>query len=1133
MNYKDKIKNLYQLKKEVEKSDNTVLVNQINEIIKKIHQDQVVISFIGHFSSGKSSLINHIFGEHILPSSPVPTTSNTAQIIISDQENVRINLDNHTYSDLERYEDIKKVNTLNHEIESVEIYRPSHIFENNTVIQDTPGIDATFKNHAASTMKFLLISDVVFYTVEYNHVNSEKNFEQIKALNELNVPVVLVINQIDKHQDSEISFEDFKSTIADNIERWDLKLERTIFTSIFDALHNEIDQVPPLMNNYAATAKANKEVYFERMIQYIESSQLTYLQQQKEKLLSELNLEAEEIDGAYQKTLDNVAINEEQSVLTAENNTELLLNAVKDIIKNAYLMPFEMREKIREMLETYANNYKVPGLFGKKAKLISIQEEKVREVLLSMNAIIEKQITFQLKEYYSKFTKYLTDASPINTLVFEVSSEDITSLIKPQETITNDYVLIYSDQLKNLIERMVINQQKSWHEQFIKNINMSNLNTNDELNEESVKFENYFVNESFIKSISSKNYLHYYIHVDESIDKLIDREYIKFDLNTMHSQEKVRIYKEHVTLDENLDNTTQILNTLSDINYFEADIAKIHNQIQRLNNNITKIVVFGAFSAGKSAMINALLKQEILVSSPNPTTASITEIQYGTKNFVTFKSEQDILKSLNDMMYSSALEIVTIPQWIKKFKGKLSDLNAQNRNFAEAIMLNYEKYEAHLKNQVTIKVSDSEIDQYTANDTHAAFVKKITLGIQNEFLKDKIIIDSPGTGSTNSRHTKETTEIIADSDLLIYVSYYNHVYTEKDKAFLSYLNEVEVINDDSQNFFVINAVDLAKDDQELQSVINYLSEELLDLGIADPIYPVSSRDALISYDDNFSTYKAAIEYFVKTTSKQQKIKQINHHAKTLLNKAQSIVDNFETYEKHIQIRNAHYKTWMSSFPIDHNLSDKVTNALIDMLIEQTTYLKDKMKIQLYDALKSEINTSSNVQTMHQSYLHAVQNKLNEELYLIMPRLNKNAQNQFNQQVSIISNDLEQHEIYEDLQFKNQLLDANDISISQITNTLHQLKLPNIKQKQLMNPTLRSELYDNIHAQTLRQINEMIESYKSKTTQLIYDNSYKMTEYIDKKQKSIEYTINDKLAQKIDPQLKNEVSEALKKLEVIK
>ena len=47
----------------------------------------------------------------------------------------------------------------------------------------------------------------------------------------------------------------------------------------------------------------------------------------------------------------------------------------------------------------------------------------------------------------------------------------------------------------------------------------------------------------------------------------------------------------------------------------------IKDTLERLENKLVKIGVFGTFSAGKSSLINALLGGQYLVSSPNPTTA--------------------------------------------------------------------------------------------------------------------------------------------------------------------------------------------------------------------------------------------------------------------------------------------------------------------------------------------------------------------------------------------------------------------------------------------------------------------------------------------------------------------------------
>src|SRR5699024_5873275 len=76
------------LKKEILKSQNDTLVSQIDHAILKTYKDQLVFSFIGHYSAGKSSLINYLLEQDILPSSPVPTTSNTVAVQIGDDTEI-------------------------------------------------------------------------------------------------------------------------------------------------------------------------------------------------------------------------------------------------------------------------------------------------------------------------------------------------------------------------------------------------------------------------------------------------------------------------------------------------------------------------------------------------------------------------------------------------------------------------------------------------------------------------------------------------------------------------------------------------------------------------------------------------------------------------------------------------------------------------------------------------------------------------------------------------------------------------------------------------------------------------------------------------------------------------------------
>ena len=79
------------------------------------------------------------------------------------------------------------------------------------------------------------------------------------------------------------------------------------------------------------------------------------------------------------------------------------------------------------------------------------------------------------------------------------------------------------------------------------------------------------------------------------------------------------------------------------------------------------------------------------------------------------------------------------------------------------------------------------------------------------------------------------------ADCIFYVSYYNHAFSKADRAFLVQLGRLKDAFEKDKIFFVINAIDLTKDEEEQAAVQVYLQEQLQLYGIRSPrILPVSS-----------------------------------------------------------------------------------------------------------------------------------------------------------------------------------------------------------------------------------------------------------------------------------------------------
>lgn len=989
---------LYKLKKEIEKSSNQQLIKQINEMIKKIYNEQYTVSFVGHFSAGKSTLINNVIGQNILPSSPVPTTSNTAQLISSDKNSISVNLNNNQYTVVDNQEDVKRLNTEDREVESIEIEFTSDKFNKGFTFQDTPGVDSMSDNHRESAFQYLLTSNYVFYTVDYNHVQSDMNFNFIKSLNKLDIPVILVVNQVDKHDEDEISFETYKNRVNKAVTDWKLNLEKIFYVSKYDTPNNENQ----LFNQYIHQLdqqRTEHQVFIDRVTNYIKQEQLKYINQHMETILSDIDSTEETFDDDYQAYKEKFNVQSEQSLIQDKDQfTSNLKEKRKEILDNAYLMPYEMRETILHYLETTAKDYKVKGLFNKDKKKAMIQDETLEQVKEALDIKIHDEITKVWIKSLENLNKYIQDANLFEKIInqqYTISKEELSGHVQEQTSITNDYVLIYSKGITEMINRKIRNETNQLIEEIVNASevhNESNEETN-QLNE----YETYVEFKNLKTSLITNNYQHYYIHLDESIDKLIDRHFIHInDLDLEDKKETKQQFKEVQTehQENNLQQLKDQINHLKKLPLFEGEVHNIESQVERIEHNITKIAVFGTFSAGKSSLINAILQKPVLLSSPNPTTASITEISYGTEQEVTFKTYEQLLEEINHITEFANKQYSTIESFIndKEIKQHPS-LSSNHLAFFEAIETNFNHYKDILKEGKSVTFDIEELEKLTADDTHAAFVHKINLRLEEAWLKDKIIIDSPGLNSNNQRHTRETEQIIASSDLIIYVSYYNHAFTDKDGEFLTYMRDMNNLQQSQGLKFVINAIDLAESEEDKQAVISYVESSLDALNIKPECYPVSSKQALKSHDDQFKRLMEALDHFVKVESKQVLKSQVESRIKQLTNELEQMVHTYRQDKAQLEKRKSTLLSYKDKQNFTNQIVIKSHHQLEKEIHDQLYYLKDRLNIQLNDIVKKHFNTSTVTDQFKQSlqmstkyYVDDLNQKLSLESSLIVERL---------------------------------------------------------------------------------------------------------------------------------------------------
>jgi ribosome biogenesis GTPase A len=138
---------------------------KIKQLAKKMENGEYTIAFCGHFSAGKSTMINRVIGENLLPSSPIPTSANLVKVksgeeyakVIFKNEKPRIYLAPYDY------ELVKNYCKDGDQIEEIEISHADSGLPANAVIMDTPGIDSADDAHRIATESALHLADLIFY----------------------------------------------------------------------------------------------------------------------------------------------------------------------------------------------------------------------------------------------------------------------------------------------------------------------------------------------------------------------------------------------------------------------------------------------------------------------------------------------------------------------------------------------------------------------------------------------------------------------------------------------------------------------------------------------------------------------------------------------------------------------------------------------------------------------------------------------------------------------------------------------------------------------------------------------------------------------------------------------------------
>jgi GTP-binding protein EngB required for normal cell division len=177
-----------------------------NELVNKC----IDIVVLGQFKAGKSSLINNIINESILPVGVIPVTSIVTRLQFAEEKKAIV----HFLNKIEKVVNIAEIENFITEsknprniknVEIVDLYLPQLYNFKKLRIVDTPGIGSFFKNNSDTTFQWLPEIGLALVAISVERPLSDEDVILLKSVVRYSADTKIILTKADLISDSQLN----------------------------------------------------------------------------------------------------------------------------------------------------------------------------------------------------------------------------------------------------------------------------------------------------------------------------------------------------------------------------------------------------------------------------------------------------------------------------------------------------------------------------------------------------------------------------------------------------------------------------------------------------------------------------------------------------------------------------------------------------------------------------------------------------------------------------------------------------------------------------------------------------------------------------------------------------------------
>jgi hypothetical protein len=184
------------------------VADEARELAARVSEGRFYLACIGQFKRGKSTLINALVGERILPVGFVPVTAVPTVIRFGAQRRARVQLQDGSWqeiapSDLDQYVSEERNPENTKRVGGAEVFVPSALLETGMCFVDTPGLGSVFAGNTATTQAFIPHIDAALVVVGADPPLAGEELALVEAVGRQVQNLILVLNKADRATEAE------------------------------------------------------------------------------------------------------------------------------------------------------------------------------------------------------------------------------------------------------------------------------------------------------------------------------------------------------------------------------------------------------------------------------------------------------------------------------------------------------------------------------------------------------------------------------------------------------------------------------------------------------------------------------------------------------------------------------------------------------------------------------------------------------------------------------------------------------------------------------------------------------------------------------------------------------------------